>query len=716
MVVVAGPAAAHVVERPGDPGRLAGSVAMDGRQQVNVRRAGSRWLAALCGLVLLAALHPPARAARLDDAQRLVVMIETRLGGRTHQGAGIVFSVAGDTAYAFTADHLVRDPSAPQGSTETATRTDVYFKDLPRTPIAAKVLPAHDLRDDIAVIEIRGLHEAGLDGAARLPFELITGSSALPQRTEVYPVGYPGGLGWGMPLRPDLFDRRESDRILFQSDYVHEGHSGGGLFTADGHLVGMILAVAQAPTVAALPVESALEFLRRSGFSVGVQEAAGPSATTLAASPAAARPGDDAAIEDEGADGRIFLRRTRWGGFGQDGDERWIRISISRISGLPKGVFDGWFNGVEMMLLDENRREHTFGLSKDLREVVSSPLPVDGLGDVRLRVQSHGFISRKDITQSQQLSLRQLQEGQVLRLPYTDNVLAELPQAGGTQEVRMFVKAVPFSPDEHSGPDRNEAGASPLLRGSLVQGKVDFDAGNATDHLVVAPASGGDCRGVAWVGAIGEATLASSLLSSGEPSARRIVSDRYTLTKMRSQPAPFTQVLYDLRCEQKAMLRVQAGDVGAQADYAIYVGTGRPDAKALGALVGRWLDAWVSPTFFDQRESFDIDKVQRGIALLGHATSTRVQDLALVYEDRLEHSATSTLLEHLIAAQRDELEAALATCCAAASALRFELQLLRAEAGLPFDRRPLQWGVGEGALVVGSDQVERAKAVLGSAR
>jgi Trypsin-like peptidase domain len=57
---------------------------------------------------------------------------------------------------------------------------------------------------------------------------------------EVQAVGNPQGIALGMSVTPEAIGNVERDRILFQSTFLSPGHSGGGLLSADGRIVGMI--------------------------------------------------------------------------------------------------------------------------------------------------------------------------------------------------------------------------------------------------------------------------------------------------------------------------------------------------------------------------------------------------------------------------------------------------------------------------------------------
>ncbi len=80
--------------------------------------------------------------------------------------------------------------------------------------------------------------------------------------TPVYPVGNPNGISWVLPALPDAIVQVGADRIIFQSTVLSAGHSGGGLFTDHGSLVGMIINDAP-PFGTALAIEKIRQTLRK---------------------------------------------------------------------------------------------------------------------------------------------------------------------------------------------------------------------------------------------------------------------------------------------------------------------------------------------------------------------------------------------------------------------------------------------------------------------
>lgn len=67
----------------------------------------------------------------------------------------------------------------------------------------ARLLPAvSDSELDLAILAVDGVVGPDLDFCA-LPLDLGGDSSRLRRGDVVYPVGYPGGILWAMPLLPD---------------------------------------------------------------------------------------------------------------------------------------------------------------------------------------------------------------------------------------------------------------------------------------------------------------------------------------------------------------------------------------------------------------------------------------------------------------------------------------------------------------------------------
>lgn len=191
-------------------------------------RRPARALAALC-LVLGAGALGPLSAQMPDEARNLVVRVDTYLAGLDLPsfGSGIVIAAPTTTRlYLATARHVVEDGA----------RFDVRFPFDPESLFPGRVLWMSEERD-IAVLAVDPPPEVVSE--VRRSFTRLGDPSRLNANSDVYPVGCPGGDCWLQPTA-DRVTTPGPVVLEFQSAFVREGHSGGGLFDETWELVGMV--------------------------------------------------------------------------------------------------------------------------------------------------------------------------------------------------------------------------------------------------------------------------------------------------------------------------------------------------------------------------------------------------------------------------------------------------------------------------------------------
>jgi ankyrin repeat protein len=164
---------------------------------------------------------------------RMIAMISGRVAGRDTFGAGIIVGREEDRLYVVTANHVVRSGD------QTAGDLVVHLRDFPTLDLAATVLDTADPKQDIAVLRVNGLSTHGIDTCA-LPFARLGDDEAARRGADVYAVGNPNGVPWSMPVLPDRISQAVGDHLSFQSQFISQGHSGGGLLDSRGLLIGII--------------------------------------------------------------------------------------------------------------------------------------------------------------------------------------------------------------------------------------------------------------------------------------------------------------------------------------------------------------------------------------------------------------------------------------------------------------------------------------------
>ncbi|MGF1641816.1 MAG: SUMF1/EgtB/PvdO family nonheme iron enzyme [Rhodospirillales bacterium] len=213
-------------------------------------RVQRSWAAALVAAMLTIA--PPASAqqagAGANAVKPLIVMLSVRSGDFRSLGAGVVVGFDSESLYLVTADHVafVDEWNPDRAPDEIAAR--FWLRPGATRAAAARVLPHRDPDLDLAVLavaidpELRAFAEG-------LPFERTRTLEALRRQhaintletrlTDLGTIGNPQGAVW-FTTEADRFLKPEDDDIHFASSWLMRGHSGGGLFTQDWHLVGMI--------------------------------------------------------------------------------------------------------------------------------------------------------------------------------------------------------------------------------------------------------------------------------------------------------------------------------------------------------------------------------------------------------------------------------------------------------------------------------------------
>ena len=56
----------------------------------------------------------------------------------------------------------------------------------------------------------------------------------------MYAVGFPASRPWAANIQPDPVSEVTTSTLTFQTQFVQQGHSGGGLFNENWELVGLI--------------------------------------------------------------------------------------------------------------------------------------------------------------------------------------------------------------------------------------------------------------------------------------------------------------------------------------------------------------------------------------------------------------------------------------------------------------------------------------------
>ncbi len=198
------------------------------------RSAGMRWMV-VAVLTLWVSLIPVhwlnAQASQAADKSEAAKMLIVKVSGENAFGAGIIFSVRGGYLFITTAYHVIRGCQRR--------KLTVEFEFLRGIPIPVDVIHTYP-KLDVAVLRADVQHTQFSTVQVRLPFDLIRGAGSLTRGDAVYPIGHPEGEEWDAPINPSRVKKVIAEEIHFQPA-CFPGHSGGGLFTAQWYLVGMVL-------------------------------------------------------------------------------------------------------------------------------------------------------------------------------------------------------------------------------------------------------------------------------------------------------------------------------------------------------------------------------------------------------------------------------------------------------------------------------------------
>ena len=184
----------------------------------------------------------------------LIVVINGQFNESPTFGSGIIFAREKDQLYIVTANHVVRSGGAD------ARNLHIRLKPWPDKVFEARLLPQSDRELDLAALTVNDLAAQGVN-VCKLSLDRLADPATVKRGEEVYPVGNPNGVAWGMPVMPDAISDATGDSVTFQSTLIARGHSGGGLLGTSGQLIGMIQAD-EPPYGRALGMGKVLEVLR----------------------------------------------------------------------------------------------------------------------------------------------------------------------------------------------------------------------------------------------------------------------------------------------------------------------------------------------------------------------------------------------------------------------------------------------------------------------
>jgi ankyrin repeat protein len=219
------------------------------------------------GLVALLSVQIVARAQDSESettfeqefkkTAEIIVMVKVEFSDESKVGAGIIFGREKERLLIATAYHVIHD-----NSKQSPVR--VKLKSMTDYLLNATLLK-YDATADLAVLSV----EKPNINVCALPFDRLGDVTQLKRRDSVNAVGNPHGVSWAMPVDPDRVSEINAKEIVFQSNFISVGHSGGALLNEKAAVVGMILAD-QPPFGRAANIDAVIQLVKQWGFPVSL--------------------------------------------------------------------------------------------------------------------------------------------------------------------------------------------------------------------------------------------------------------------------------------------------------------------------------------------------------------------------------------------------------------------------------------------------------------
>ncbi len=196
-----------------------------------------------------------------EVARPLVVALLSYQPGRSlpQIGAGVVIGEDATRVYVATALHVVEGADRILARFEAA-RTDTIQAEVVARPEEGNAL-------DLAVIALP--RSASID-AYRASLDRLGDPGRIDQEAPVSPIGCPDEVCWTGPTPADRVLTATPVEILFQSDFVKRGSSGGALFDRWWEVVG-IVTQSDPPRARAIPMDYVVEQARTWGVPVSLR-------------------------------------------------------------------------------------------------------------------------------------------------------------------------------------------------------------------------------------------------------------------------------------------------------------------------------------------------------------------------------------------------------------------------------------------------------------
>ncbi len=202
-----------------------------------------------------------------EQAKKHIVMVNGTLGKDPISGAGIIVGSTENEVYIVTANHLVKE-----GLSE-ATDINVSFNSLPNEGFPSK-LDKHNFGDSqLVVLTVpTNSNKSKLSvEASKDKVQLNGDSTRLKSNDNMNTIvqDAAGNGDWFSPLEPIKYLDQKDDVLSIKSTFNSLGASGGGLFTENWQLVGMVVSP-YASMLEGISIERIIEELEAANFPINL--------------------------------------------------------------------------------------------------------------------------------------------------------------------------------------------------------------------------------------------------------------------------------------------------------------------------------------------------------------------------------------------------------------------------------------------------------------
>jgi hypothetical protein len=212
----------------------------------------------------------------VKDSLRLVVMIHGVAPDGVKYGAGLIIGHRGRQVYVLTAAHVLRGSRKRLFSNLTASLWSAPDEAV-RDPLALKPLFFKEKKEgaekeeeeqDLAIASFLLPDESYLK---ELSFDALSDDKNLPESQQLCLVGNPRGEPWSYSTSGNILREPLGGKLIrFKSSDVKPGSSGGGLFTDDWELIGVVQNTVTSESYA-FPINEALKWASSKNIPVALR-------------------------------------------------------------------------------------------------------------------------------------------------------------------------------------------------------------------------------------------------------------------------------------------------------------------------------------------------------------------------------------------------------------------------------------------------------------